>query len=203
MVRGEVPSVRKAVSETLSPGVAEGPPVGGLLTPGLAAEEVGDRSAGVKNDLGGYDSFAEFVSRDPSKVFVHYPWVVRQLGKRVRGHRILDIGCGEGSLARILSREGAVVRGYDHSTGQIKRCRDGETREPLGVGYFLADPRDILGKLSPGQFDSAFAIAVLHCAEDVEHLRTFFSSTYERLNFVSRYVMLKLASNLDYRTQQP
>jgi ubiquinone/menaquinone biosynthesis C-methylase UbiE len=31
----------------------------------------------------------------------------------VRGSRILDIGCGEGHLARALAGEGAYVTGYD------------------------------------------------------------------------------------------
>ena len=43
------------------------------------------------------------------------------------GKRILDVGCGEGSLVRLMTREGARVTGLECSDGQINRARAAKT----------------------------------------------------------------------------
>lgn len=124
-------------------------------------------------------AYADLVGHDPSKRFAQYPWALTQLPAQLSGMRILDIGCGEGSLARILARRGAVVCGYDNSMAQISQARLAEEKEPLGIEYIHADPVDIVGKLSTAQFDIAISVAVLHYAVDRNHLESFFSSTYQ------------------------
>jgi SAM-dependent methyltransferase len=129
------------------------------------------------------DAFAEFVVDDVSKKYVQYPWAVRQLPGRISGARILDIGCGEGSLSRILARKGARVVGYDNSVKQINRARNAESSNDLDITYIVADPDDITGKLvqNHNAFDAAVAITVLHYASDTAHLVSFFSSTFRLL----------------------
>lgn len=39
------------------------------------------------------------------------------------GKRVLDVGCGDGSLTRLLARQGAVVTGIDTDAGQLAKAR--------------------------------------------------------------------------------
>ncbi len=144
---------------------------------------VGD-AAGLHR-TGGYEdisgSYAGLVGQDPSKLFVQFPWAFHQFGEPLAGVRILDIGCGEGSLARLLARRGAIVCGYDVSPSQVQLAREAEAKEPLGVEYVVADPREIVGKLGHRRFGAAIAMNVLHYATDLEYLQAFFSSTWRLL----------------------
>ncbi|MBK5275596.1 MAG: methyltransferase domain-containing protein [Desulfuromonadales bacterium] len=124
-------------------------------------------------------AYADLVVQDPSKRFAQYPWALAQLPSQVCGLRILDIGCGEGSLARVLARSGAFVCGYDNSIEQIRQARLEEKKEPLGIEYIHADPIDIVGKAPISPFDISISVAVLHYATDRTHLEAFFSSTYQ------------------------
>ncbi len=47
----------------------------------------------------------------------------------LRGARIVDIGCGDGALVRLMTREGARVTGIECSDSQLSRAR---TAEPAG-----------------------------------------------------------------------
>jgi ubiquinone/menaquinone biosynthesis C-methylase UbiE len=52
---------------------------------------------------------------------------------------VLDVGCGNGSLARILSRRGSRVTRLDGSTPIIERARAREAANPLGITYEACD----------------------------------------------------------------
>src|SRR5687767_12204336 len=58
------------------------------------------------------------------------------------GKRILDVGCGEGWLARRLVAEGREVVGFDASTELIERARSAGGGAFVAVSYeqFQADP---------------------------------------------------------------
>jgi SAM-dependent methyltransferase len=45
----------------------------------------------------------------------------------MKGARIADIGCGDGSLVRFMTREGARVTGVEPAEGQLARARAAET----------------------------------------------------------------------------
>jgi len=49
------------------------------------------------------------------------PLVARHIGHRAR---VLDIGCGEGQVARYLSRQGIEVIGLDPTASQLRAARD-------------------------------------------------------------------------------
>ncbi|HEV2734103.1 MAG TPA: class I SAM-dependent methyltransferase [Longimicrobiaceae bacterium] len=70
---------------------------------------------------------------------------------RVPGRRVLDVGCGEGWLARALAARGREVVGVDGSAGLVERAREagGGTFRVLGYDPIEADPR-LLG----GPFDA-------------------------------------------------
>ncbi len=52
----------------------------------------------------------------------YYGWIAKQTASCVR---ILDVGCGDGTLARFLSRPGRAVTGIDPSADCIARAQSG------------------------------------------------------------------------------
>lgn len=69
------------------------------------------------------------------------------------GERILDLGCGDGTLAKRVAERGCEVVGVDSSTAMIAAARS------LGVTAYLVD-----GHTHPftGEFDAVFSNAALH-----------------------------------------
>lgn len=123
--------------------------------------------------------YQDLVGPDPSKQFVQFPWAIDQLPMSLEGMTVLDAGCGEGSLSRILANKGARVLGYDNSITQIEKAKEIERLNPLGIEYLVAEATNICELASNYKSDSAVSICVLHYALNVEHLKTFFSSTYQ------------------------
>lgn len=57
----------------------------------------------------------------------------------VRGRHILDAGCGEGYLARLLAQRGAFVTGVEFSPQGYRLAVQEEQQTPLGIKYLQAD----------------------------------------------------------------
>ncbi|MEM7226490.1 MAG: class I SAM-dependent methyltransferase [Pseudomonadota bacterium] len=74
------------------------------------------------------------------------------------GAAIADVGCGDGSLVRFLTRQGAQVVGIDPSPGQLERARAqapaGDERYMEGVGEDLP--------LESGSLDAVAFFNALH-----------------------------------------
>ena len=60
-----------------------------------------------------------------------------------RDKEVLDIGCGEGYVARQMARLARKVIGIDCSEGMIRIAREKERREPQGITYHVGDARNI------------------------------------------------------------
>jgi SAM-dependent methyltransferase len=95
------------------------------------------------------------------------PGLLGRLGELAPGTRLLDVGCGNGYLARRLARSGARVVGIDASEELIVRARAYEAREPLGIVYHRADAAH-LPMLPDASFDVAIANMSLLDMEDAE-----------------------------------
>ena len=67
--------------------------------------------------------------------------------------RILDVGCGEGTLARRIVERGATVLGIDNSPEMVEAARAG------GIDALLLDAADMQFF---AEFDAAFSNATLH-----------------------------------------
>jgi ubiquinone/menaquinone biosynthesis C-methylase UbiE len=67
-----------------------------------------------------------------------FPGILKAIGDAA-GIDVLDVGCGNGSLARILARRGSRVTGLDGSTPIIERARAREAANPLGITYQACD----------------------------------------------------------------
>jgi SAM-dependent methyltransferase len=89
----------------------------------------------------------------------------------VEGLRVLDIGCGEGYVARQLRRWGAAqVVGVDISGAMIDAALAAEATEPLGITYRRGDVTRLEG-VQDATFDIVLAMFVLNymTADETRH----------------------------------
>ena len=75
------------------------------------------------------------------------------------GERILDLGCGDGTLTRQIADRGAVVVGVDASPDFVAAARKAGSDAQLG------DARSLT---FDGEFDAVFSNAVLHWVRDAD-----------------------------------
>ena len=90
--------------------------------------------------------------------------ILRLVGD-VRGQRVLDAGCGNGYLSRMLAeRGGAQVVGVEPTDAMVRFCREKEAELRQGVTYVQAD----LTRLpeSTGAFDVVVCSMVLMAIPD-------------------------------------
>jgi SAM-dependent methyltransferase len=80
---------------------------------------------------------------------------------------VLDLGCGNGYLARKLARAGARVTGVDASAAMVGLAHAREERHPLGVDYRVADAAR-LGALGRNSFDAVVSNMALMDVADAE-----------------------------------
>jgi SAM-dependent methyltransferase len=95
-----------------------------------------------KNSVKFYDGFANeyHVSRikGPARgrffnEYLEMPATLKMLGN-VKGKKILDYGCGSGLYAKILSKHGAIVKGFDISSEMIKFAKQENPSLDLRIG---------------------------------------------------------------------
>jgi len=93
----------------------------------------------------------------------------------VAGLRVLDAGCGDGYLARVLAARGARVTGIDLGPRLIERAR---RRDPRGeIDYRVADLSAPL-PVESGSFD---AVATFLALNDVDDYRGFIATLADLL----------------------
>jgi ubiquinone/menaquinone biosynthesis C-methylase UbiE len=80
-----------------------------------------------------------------------FPGIIKVIGK-ISGRDVLDVGCGNGSLARILARMGNRVTGIDGSAGIIEHAKAREAANPFGATYLATDAA-YLSMFQAGSFD--------------------------------------------------
>jgi SAM-dependent methyltransferase len=86
------------------------------------------------------------------------PATLSLLGE-VRGKRLLDFGCGTGIYAKLLTKKGAIVKGFDISPEMIKIAKRENPNLDLKVGSGYKIPFD-------EKFDIVLASLVVHYLED-------------------------------------
>jgi SAM-dependent methyltransferase len=93
---------------------------------------------------------------------------VRLLG-RVRGRRLLELGCGTGEAAVGFARDGATVIGVDGSADHIARARAAAERAEVRLELHTADLAD-LAFLRADSIDLAFSDGAVGAAADLGRL---------------------------------
>lgn len=79
------------------------------------------------------DGYTEY--GDMNRRYIIDPAIFRLIGS-VKGLSILDAGCGNGYLCRLLTKKGAKVVGVDISKKFIEIARQKEREAPLGIVYY-------------------------------------------------------------------
>ncbi|MHA1772350.1 MAG: class I SAM-dependent methyltransferase [Candidatus Thorarchaeota archaeon] len=85
---------------------------------------------------------------------------IRRLMGNVSGKDLLDAGCGEGYLDRLLVKEGANVTGIDISSRLIRTCIERAKEEGLQIQYKVMDICDLI-EIPAGSFDVILSNLVL------------------------------------------
>src|SRR5437868_5212986 len=75
------------------------------------------------------------------------------------GKIVLDVGCGEGHIARRLARAGAHVIGAEPAETLRQAAMDQENTDPLGVRY-IADSAEGLSSVASGSVDAVASVLV-------------------------------------------
>jgi SAM-dependent methyltransferase len=108
---------------------------------------------------------------DPRRVRLtdwdHNAWYRRLLLAQVPAgaERVLDVGCGAGTLARALARRVPLVEGIDRSPVMIEEAR---RLAPPNVTLHLADA--LTADVPDGAYDAVLSSAVLHHLDLTEAL---------------------------------
>ncbi len=84
-----------------------------------------------------------------------------------RSKDVLDLGCGNGYLARRLAREGARVTAVDSSLQMIKNARAHNPKDTLKIRYLHSNASRLRG-IADGSFVLVFANMSLMDIEDAE-----------------------------------
>jgi len=136
-----------------------------------------------------YDSvaskYSEMIMVDPIKKFAQRPQLLKFLSPKKK-ELILDIGCGDGTIARMVAEKGANVVGYDSSIEQILLAKS-KSANTKNIEYFVSTPYIFT---HPKVFDKAFAVMVLMYAGSEETLQEFFNSAYKLLKPKGLFIIL-------------
>jgi SAM-dependent methyltransferase len=84
----------------------------------------------------------------------------------IAGKRVIDLGCGEGSNTRRFARLGGSMTGLDLSPEMIRRARQEENKEPLGIAYEIGSFAE-LSPFAEEEFDCALSTMALMDGPDL------------------------------------
>jgi tRNA (uracil-5-)-methyltransferase TRM9 len=130
-----------------------------------------------------YDQHAEsFADTRPRLA----PGAARLLVQIRPGARVLELGCGDGKVARRLARHAlpALYLGLDHSAAMLQRARRYGLASgglPAQAGFALADLAAGALPISPAAFDWVLAFAVFHHLPGLETRARLMRQTAARL----------------------
>ena len=111
------------------------------------------------------------------------PHLMRILGP-LKGRAVLDIGCGDGHLARRMALKGARVWAFDWMEPLIARGLEEERRRALGITYTVADASERFP--FPPIFNLVVANMVL---KDMRRIQTTVGEVYRVLCHGGRFVL--------------
>ncbi len=133
------------------------------------------------------DFWIELVNerKDPHRDGLLDPEMLDAVGD-VSGHRVIDLGCGEGRFCRMLVERGADVTGIDFIPRFIEHA---EEHRVGGETYLHGDMRD-LSRYEDGSFDLAVSYLTLI---DVPDFRPVVREAYRVLRPGGRFVIANLA----------
>ena len=93
---------------------------------------------------------------------------LKLLGK-IRGKKVLELGCGGGQASIALAKEGATCTGIDISHKQIEFARKNAKKEGVNV-EFIELPFSKINKLKSEKFDIVISIMAIQYCTDLNAL---------------------------------
>lgn len=114
------------------------------------------------------------------------------------GLRVLDLGAGEGYMARRLAGMGARVTGVDINPGMIAAAVETEDRELLGITYRVGSAYEL-----PFRAASFDLVVTNHLASDLDDLDQAAREIARVLTPNGRWVSLQLHPMYGVRQDQP
>ncbi len=137
----------------------------------------------------GWDDVSRWwVQRYTEKGDINREWVIDpellSIAGDVKDRRILDAGCGNGYLSRILAKRGARVVGVDVSPRLLAVAKLSEARAPLGIRFLRGDLAD-LSSIEARTFDLVISNVVL---QDVRRLEAALRELHRVLRPAGRLV---------------
>ena len=101
---------------------------------------------------------------DVSRIYVNNPAFFGMLGD-IKGQRVLDVGCGEGTNTRKYADLGAKVVGVDVSGKMIEAAHEHEAKELRGIEYHVTSGAD-LRRFPDALFDAVLSnMAIMDMAD--------------------------------------
>ncbi len=112
-------------------------------------------------------SWTDFVrtGKDYTRIYLNNPATFKLIGD-IKGKKVLDLACGEGTNTKILAEKGAEVTGVDFSFSLICIAKEKDTEEKTGITYLVQDAAN-LEDISDGSFDLVTCFMSL---QDIEPL---------------------------------
>ncbi|MFQ5819956.1 MAG: class I SAM-dependent methyltransferase [Candidatus Heimdallarchaeota archaeon] len=150
-------------STGLSPEHAIRQPALQFLSQDVPVSEKGIADAWNEVAEGWFRNCGEF--GDINREYVIDPVIFRLLGQ-IKGKCILDAGCGNGYLCRLLAKQGAKITGVDISSKAIELAQIKEKEAPLGISYYVGSLSD-LAMFSNQTFDVVISNLVLQDLQDL------------------------------------
>ena len=132
---------------------------------------------------------------DPFRLVITNKAILESL-KREEGLKILDAGCGEGYLCRILARRKHRLSGIDFNPKLIAAAKKLEKEKTLGIEYFVGDFRKT--NFPPSSFDAILSHQTIH---ELENPETALKEFYRILKRKGRLIFLFLHPCFDFKPE--
>jgi len=129
--------------------------------------------------------YSKMIAVDPIKVFVQRPCSIKFLGS-VENKLVLDVGCGDGAISRMLAKKGARVVGFDVSSAQIELAKSKSKSFPQ-IEFFNSSPECFQ---FAKKFDCALAVMVIDYLKDFDERQSFFDSVFALLKSKGKFVVM-------------
>ena len=129
------------------------------------------------------DWYDRLVGDEGSQYHRHvvHPGVLRLLAPQP-GEAIVDVACGQGALARLLTDRGAEVTGVDAAPELIRAARE---RGPQSIRYHVADARE-LNYLPESHFAAAACVLAI---QNIHPIQPVFEGVRRALRPGGRFVL--------------
>lgn len=138
-----------------------------------------------------YDEVAEQYSRDDAKFrddLISRPFIVELARLFGANKKVLDFGCGDGHVSRLVSPFAKSILGVDYSSKMIQQARL-KTSMCRNVQFQRINFLNLAEKISGGTFDLCLAVYAFCCMKDLRHLRWAFRQMAHALKQKGRAII--------------